>query len=177
MNKDISLISRIENIILAVQLSCFTPKRLSKILGLYDFITRAHVENVAGLARIVKEILGLGYNEGKMLELAAWLHDLGKSINYDYISIILTPRKLEYSDENLHKLMIEHSFQTENKLDELGYNLPVPLRLAIRNHHRFLVREGQYRDILVADPDYNDLSPEKQKQVIAEKVLKFLTIH
>ncbi|MEN8262251.1 MAG: HD domain-containing protein [Nitrospirota bacterium] len=167
MMKAVSYVSSwIDNFKLAIQLFFFTSKRLNKILGLYDFITRAHVENVAGLARVAKEILGLGYSEGKLLELAAWLHDLGKSINYDYLSIIFTPRKLEYSDENLHKLMIEHAFQSENKLDELGYDLPVLLRLAIRNHHRFLVREGKYRDILVADPDYKDLSHEKQKKVI-----------
>ncbi len=167
MNKsDFPLSSWIENIILATKLFFFTSSKLNKILEYYDFITRAHVENVAGLARVAKEILGLGYSEGRLLELAAWLHDLGKSINYDYLSIIFTPRKLEYSDENLHKLMIEHSFQSENKLDELGYDLPVLLRLAIRNHHRFLVREGKYRDILVADPDYKDLPHEKQIKVI-----------
>ncbi len=167
MNKSVSSFSSwIENFVLAIQLFFFTSNRLNKILELYDLITKEHVENVARLARIVKKILGLNYREAKLLELTAWLHDLGKNINYDYLSIVLTPRKLDYDDENLHKLMIEHAFQSENKLDELGYNLPVKLRLAIRNHHRFLVGKGRNRDILTADPDYQNLSPERQKEVV-----------
>lgn len=159
--------SRIENLVLIVQLAnFFSTGKMERVLQLYDFITRKHVENVAGLARVVKDILGLSYREAKMLELVAWLHDLGKSINDNYLSILFTPRKLDYDDENLHKLMIEHAFQSENKLDELGYNIPLKLRLAIRNHHRFLVRRGAYRDLLLADPDYQGLSPEKKKQVV-----------
>jgi hypothetical protein len=158
--------SKIENLILGIQLVRFSSRKINRILELYDFITREHVENVAGLARVVKDILGLSYSETKLLELAAWLHDIGKSINYNYLSILFTPRKLEYDDENLHKLMIEHAFQSENKLDELGYKIPVKLRLVIRNHHRFLIRKGEYRDILLADPDYQKLSLEKQKKVV-----------
>ena len=120
---------------------------------------------MAGLARAVKDILGLSYSEAKLLELTAWLHDIGKSINYNYLSILFTPRKLYYDDENLRRLMIEHAFQSENKLDELGYKIPVKLRLAIRNH-RFLIDKGKYRDLLLADPDYQKLSIEKQIKVV-----------
>jgi len=151
---------------LRIQLYRFSSRRINRILELYDFITREHVENVAGLARVVKGILGLSYSEAKMLELTAWLHDLGKSINYNYLSILFTPRKLYYDDENLQRLMIEHAFQSENKLDELGYKIPVKLRLSIRNHHRFLIRKDKYRDLLLSDPDYQGLSIEKQKKVV-----------
>ncbi len=160
------LSSKIENFMLMIQLSLFTPRKMRRVLELYDFITREHVENVAGLARVVKDILGLSYTEAKLLELLSWLHDVGKSINYNYLSILFTPRKLEYDDENLHRLMIEHAFQSENKLDELGYKIPVKLRLAIRNHHRFLIRKDKYNDILLADPDYKELPLEKKETVV-----------
>ncbi len=161
-----SFVSGIERLRLILQLSVLTSGRMRRVLDMYDFITRDHVEHVAGLARIAKSILGLSYVEGRLLMLLAWLHDLGKSINYNYLSILFTPRKLEYDDDNLIRLMIEHSSQSENKLDELGYNLPVKLRLAIRNHHRFLIYKGTNRDILLADPDYKELTPRQKKSVV-----------
>ncbi len=60
---------------------------MKRVLDLYDFITKEHAENVAGLARVVKNISDLTHTEAKLLELVAWLHDLGKSINYNYLSI------------------------------------------------------------------------------------------
>jgi hypothetical protein len=156
----------IENLMLRIQLVRFSSRKINRILEQYDFITREHVENVAGLARAVKDLLDLSYSEAKLLELTAWLHDIGKSINYDYLSILFTPRKLYYDDENLQRLMIEHAFQSENKLDELGYKIPVELRLAIRNHHRFLIRKVKNRDLLLADPDYQSISIKKQKKVV-----------
>ena len=168
------LLSKMEELILRIQLGQFSSRKINDILELYDFITREHVEHVAGLAHIVKDISGLRYSEGKLLEVAAWLHDIGKSINDNYLSILFTPRKLEYDDENLHRLMVEHAFQSENKLDELGYKMPITLRLMVRNHHRFLIRPGKYRDLLTADPDYNALSPEKQKRVV--KLLDMLMV-
>ncbi|TBR15933.1 methyltransferase domain-containing protein, partial [bacterium] len=171
-----SLRLQAEDLMLYLWLHKFAYKSVKEVVKYYDFITIAHIRNVVELVHIVKDVFKLGYIETELLELAGWLHDVGKSVkvekgkivtNYEYLSVLLTPQKLEYSDPHLQKLMKEHAYHSEIVLEDgMGYRLPLKLEFLIRYHHPFAITEKGHRHFFAADPDFKVLSAKRKKEVL-----------
>ncbi|MDP2043982.1 MAG: HD domain-containing protein, partial [Candidatus Omnitrophota bacterium] len=180
-----SLRSCVEDLMLYMRLHKFAFRNIKEVVKLYDFITLPHVRSVVELSYVVKDELKLGYIEAELLELLGWLHDVGKSVkvengeiikNDEYLSVLLTPQKLEYSDSHLQRLMKEHASHSLNVLEDgLGYRLPLKLQLPVPNHHPFAIVGNEYIDFFSGVPDYRVL-PEKGKKEILRLAHIFMVI-
>ncbi|MBI4846612.1 MAG: HEAT repeat domain-containing protein [Candidatus Omnitrophica bacterium] len=135
------------------------------ILGMYDPITRKHVSNAYELAKILAVIYKLNPEESRLLKGAVLKHDLGKS-RKGYYDVVVIPKKLTPGDDMLEKFRIEHSFISDNLLEEYQIETSIKEHLLVRNHHR--------PDILGNDPDYTALPEDEQMQV--RKILEMLMV-
>ena len=105
-----------------------TVRSLAAAVDAKDAFTRGHSDKVAAYAIMIGEGLGLSHEQRVALEMAAYLHDIGKiGIKEE---ILLKPGKL--SDAEMAQ-MSHHPLIGANILKPVGF--PWPITPIVRHHH------------------------------------------
>jgi putative nucleotidyltransferase with HDIG domain len=105
-----------------------TVRALAAAIDAKDPYTRGHSERVATYALMIAERMGLASEQKDALEMASYLHDIGKiGISED---ILLKPGKL--SDEEMGQ-MRHHPLIGANILKPVSF--PWPILPVVRHHH------------------------------------------
>jgi putative nucleotidyltransferase with HDIG domain len=105
-----------------------TVRALAAAIDAKDPYTRGHSERVATYALMIAERMGLAAEQVDALEMASYLHDIGKiGISED---ILLKPGKL--SDEEMGQ-MRHHPLIGANILKPVSF--PWPILPVVRHHH------------------------------------------
>lgn len=105
-----------------------TVRSLAAAVDAKDSFTRGHSEYVAGYACMIAEKLGLSHEQRTALEMAAFLHDIGKiGVSED---ILLKPGRL---DEAETEQMRHHPLIGANILKPVAF--PWAITPVVRHHH------------------------------------------
>lgn len=105
-----------------------TVRSLAAAVDAKDPYTRGHSDRVAHFATLTADEMGLTHDQRMALEMAAYLHDIGKiGIPED---ILLKPGKL--SDDEM-ATMRHHPLIGANILDPVSF--PWPITPVVRHHH------------------------------------------
>jgi putative nucleotidyltransferase with HDIG domain len=105
-----------------------TVRSLAAAVDAKDAFTRGHSDKVAAYGTMIGERLGLAHEQRIALEMAAYLHDIGKiGISEE---ILLKPGKL--SDAEMAQ-MSHHPLIGANILKPVGF--PWPITPIVRHHH------------------------------------------
>jgi putative nucleotidyltransferase with HDIG domain len=105
-----------------------TVRSLAAAVDAKDPYTRGHSDRVAAYAVMIAEKMGLTHEQRIALEMAAYLHDIGKiGIRED---ILLKPGKLT---EGEMSQMMHHPLIGANILKPVGF--PWPITPIVRHHH------------------------------------------
>jgi HD-GYP domain-containing protein (c-di-GMP phosphodiesterase class II) len=107
-----------------------TVRTLVKIIEMHDPYTAGHSDRVATYARRLCECLRLPPSTTEKIELAAFLHDLGK-IHLDLSNIIRKAGKLNEEERRLIKL---HSVVSADLANQVSY-FKGEIEAMIRHHH------------------------------------------
>jgi HD-GYP domain-containing protein (c-di-GMP phosphodiesterase class II) len=107
-----------------------TVRTLVKIIEMHDPYTAGHSDRVAHYARRLCEELKLSHGVTERIELAAFLHDLGK-IHLDLSNIIRKAGKLNEEERRLIKL---HSVVSADLANQVSY-FKGEIEAMIRHHH------------------------------------------
>jgi HD-GYP domain-containing protein (c-di-GMP phosphodiesterase class II) len=107
-----------------------TVRTLVKIIEMHDPYTAGHSDRVAHYARRLCEELKLSHAVTERIELAAFLHDLGK-IHLDLSNIIRKAGKLNEEERRLIKL---HSVVSADLANQVSY-FKGEIEAMIRHHH------------------------------------------
>lgn len=107
-----------------------TVRTLVKIIEMHDPYTAGHSDRVAIYARRLCEALRLAPSLTEKVELAAYLHDLGK-INLDLTNIVQKKGKLTEDEKRLIKL---HSIVSADLANQVSY-FRGEIEAMIRHHH------------------------------------------
>lgn len=105
-----------------------TVRSLAAAVDAKDPYTRGHSDRVAHYARLAGEELGLSYEQQQALEMAAYLHDIGKIGIPE--NILLKPGRL--SEEEMAD-MRHHPLIGANILEPVSF--PWPITPVVRHHH------------------------------------------
>lgn len=112
-----------------------TVRALAAAIDAKDPYTRGHSERVATYALMIAERMGLSSEQKDALEMASYLHDIGKiGISED---ILLKPGKL--SDEEMGR-MRHHPLIGANILKPVSF--PWPILPVVRHHHEHFDGSG-----------------------------------
>ncbi|MDP2300398.1 MAG: HD domain-containing protein, partial [Actinomycetota bacterium] len=126
---NISLFSSVQEAYLA------TVRALAAAVDAKDPYTRGHSDGVAGYALMIGEAMDLSAEQMIALEMAAYLHDIGKiGISED---ILLKPGKL--TDAEMSQ-MRHHPLIGANILKPVAF--PWPIAPIVRHHHEHYDGEG-----------------------------------
>ena len=107
-----------------------TVRSLAAAVDAKDPYTRGHSDRVAAFAMMIAEKMGLSHEQRTALEMAAYLHDIGKiGIKEE---ILLKPGKLD-DDERVQ--MTHHPLIGANILKPVGF--PWPITPVVRHHHEW----------------------------------------
>jgi HD-GYP domain-containing protein (c-di-GMP phosphodiesterase class II) len=107
-----------------------TVRTLVKIIEMHDPYTAGHSDRVSTYARRLCEALRLSPGVTEKVELAAFLHDLGK-IHLDLSSVIRKAGKLNEEERRLIKL---HSVVSADLANQVSY-FKGEIEAMIRHHH------------------------------------------
>lgn len=107
-----------------------TVRTLIKIIEMHDSYTAGHSDRVATYARQLCEALRLSPTETEKIELAAYLHDLGK-IHLDLSGIVRKAGKLTEDERRLVRL---HSVVSADLANQVTY-FRGEIEAMIRHHH------------------------------------------
>lgn len=107
-----------------------TVRTLVKIIEMHDPYTAGHSDRVAIYARRLCEALRLSPGQTEKIELAAYLHDLGK-INLDLSGIVRKAGKLTEEERRLIRL---HSVVSADLANQVSY-FKGEIEAMIRHHH------------------------------------------
>ena len=105
-----------------------TVRSLAVAVDAKDPFTRGHSDNVAKYATLIAEKMGLSVEQRTALEMAAFLHDIGKIGVKE--GILLKPGSL--TDEEMAQ-MRHHPLIGANILKPVGF--PWPITPIVRHHH------------------------------------------
>lgn len=105
-----------------------TVRSLAAAVDAKDPFTRGHSDRVAGFAVMIAERLGLSHDQTTALEMAAYLHDIGKIGVRE--EILLKPGRL--TDGEMGE-MRHHPLIGANILKPVGF--PWPITPVVRHHH------------------------------------------
>ncbi len=112
-----------------------TVRSLAAAVDAKDPYTRGHSEGVAVYATMIAERMGLSHDQRIALEMAAYLHDIGKIGIKE--SILLKPGQL--TDDEMSQ-MRHHPLIGANILKPVGF--PWPITPVVRHHHERWDGEG-----------------------------------
>ena len=107
-----------------------TVRTLIKIIEMHDSYTAGHSDRVATYSRQLCEVLRLSPTETEKIELAAYLHDLGK-IHLDLSGIVRKAGKLTEEERRLVRL---HSVVSADLANQVTY-FRGEIEAMIRHHH------------------------------------------
>jgi hypothetical protein len=107
-----------------------TVRTLIKIIEMHDSYTAGHSDRVATYSRQLCEALRLSPTETEKIELAAYLHDLGK-IHLDLSGIVRKAGKLTEDERRLVRL---HSVVSADLANQVTY-FRGEIEAMIRHHH------------------------------------------
>lgn len=107
-----------------------TVRTLIKIIEMHDSYTAGHSDRVATYSRQLCEALRLSPTETEKIELAAYLHDLGK-IHLDLSGIVRKAGKLTEEERRLVRL---HSVVSADLANQVTY-FRGEIEAMIRHHH------------------------------------------
>jgi HD-GYP domain-containing protein (c-di-GMP phosphodiesterase class II) len=107
-----------------------TVRTLVKIIEMHDPYTAGHSDRVATYSRQLCDVLRLTPRLTERIELAAYLHDLGK-IHLDLSSVIRKAGKLNEDERRLIKL---HSVVSADLANQVSY-FKGEIEAMIRHHH------------------------------------------
>ena len=107
-----------------------TVRTLVKIIEMHDPYTAGHSDRVATYSRRLCEALRLSPAKTEKIELAAYLHDLGK-INLDLSGIVRKAGKLTEEERRLIRL---HSVVSADLANQVSY-FRGEIEAMIRHHH------------------------------------------
>lgn len=107
-----------------------TVRTLIKIIEMHDPYTAGHSDRVATYSRMLCEALRLSPAETERIELAAYLHDLGK-IHLDLSGIVRKAGKLSDEERRLVRL---HSVVSADLANQVSY-FRGEIEAMIRHHH------------------------------------------
>lgn len=107
-----------------------TVRTLVKIIEMHDPYTAGHSDRVAIYSRRLCEALRLSPGKTEKIELAAYLHDLGK-INLDLSGIVRKAGKLTEEERRLIRL---HSVVSADLANQVSY-FRGEIEAMIRHHH------------------------------------------
>lgn len=107
-----------------------TVRTLIKIIEMHDSYTAGHSDRVATYSRQLCEALKLSPTETEKIELAAFLHDLGK-IHLDLSGIVRKAGKLTEDERRLVRL---HSVVSADLANQVTY-FRGEIEAMIRHHH------------------------------------------
>lgn len=107
-----------------------TVRTLVKIIEMHDPYTAGHSDRVAIYSRRLCEALRLSPGQTEKIELAAFLHDLGK-INLDLSGIVRKAGKLTEEERRLIRL---HSVVSADLANQVSY-FRGEIEAMIRHHH------------------------------------------
>ena len=107
-----------------------TVRTLIKIIEMHDSYTAGHSDRVATYSRQLCEALKLSPTETEKIELAAYLHDLGK-IHLDLSGIVRKAGKLTEEERRLVRL---HSVVSADLANQVTY-FRGEIEAMIRHHH------------------------------------------
>ncbi|MDO8963470.1 MAG: HD domain-containing protein [Coriobacteriia bacterium] len=105
-----------------------TVRSLAEAVDAKDPYTRGHSDRVANYARAIAERLGLSGEQCTALEMAAYLHDIGKIGIHE--EILLKPGKLDAEEMGQ---MRHHPLIGANILKPVAF--PWPIAPVVRHHH------------------------------------------
>ncbi|HEX9093815.1 MAG TPA: HD domain-containing phosphohydrolase [Coriobacteriia bacterium] len=112
-----------------------TVRSLAAAVDAKDPFTRGHSDRVAACARAIAERLGLSSEQCTALEMAAYLHDIGKIGIRE--SILLKPGKLDVEEFGQMK---HHPLIGANILRPVAF--PWPIAPVVRHHHEHFDGQG-----------------------------------
>jgi putative nucleotidyltransferase with HDIG domain len=112
-----------------------TVRSLAAAVDAKDTYTRGHSDKVATYATLIAETMGLGHDQLTALEMAAYLHDIGKIGVPE--AILLKPGRL--SDEEMAQ-MRHHPLIGANILKPVAF--PWAITPIVRHHHEFWDGKG-----------------------------------
>jgi putative nucleotidyltransferase with HDIG domain len=112
-----------------------TVRSLAAAVDAKDTYTRGHSDKVATYSTLIAEHLGLGHDQLTALEMAAYLHDIGKIGVPE--AILLKPGKL--SDDEMAQ-MRHHPLIGANILRPVAF--PWAITPIVRHHHEFWDGKG-----------------------------------
>ncbi|MGH9988014.1 MAG: HD-GYP domain-containing protein, partial [Nitrososphaeraceae archaeon] len=107
-----------------------TVRTLVKVIEMHDPYTAGHSDRVATYARRLCETMRLSPATTEKIELAAYLHDLGK-INLDLAGIVRKAGKLTEDERRLIKL---HPVMSADLANQVSY-FKGEIEAIIRHHH------------------------------------------
>ena len=107
-----------------------TVRTLVKIIEMHDPYTAGHSDRVARYSRLMCEALQLNPTSTEKIELAAYLHDLGK-INLDLTDIVKKAAKLTEEERRLIRL---HPVVSADLANQVSY-FKGDIEAMIRHHH------------------------------------------
>ncbi|MGH7557704.1 MAG: HD-GYP domain-containing protein [Gemmatimonadota bacterium] len=107
-----------------------TVRTLVKVIEMHDPYTAGHSDRVATYTRRLCEAMGLSPATTEKIELAAYLHDLGK-INLDLAGIVRKAGKLTEDERRLIKL---HPVMSADLANQVSY-FKGEIEAIIRHHH------------------------------------------
>lgn len=107
-----------------------TVRTLIKIIEMHDSYTAGHSDRVATYSKRLCEVLRLSPTETEKIELAAYLHDLGK-IHLDLSGIVRKAGKLTEEERRLVRL---HSVVSADLANQVTY-FRGEIEAMIRHHH------------------------------------------
>jgi len=107
-----------------------TVRTLIKIIEMHDPYTAGHSDRVATYSRMLCEALRLSPSRTEKIELAAYLHDLGK-IHLDLSGIVRKAGKLNEEERRLVRL---HSVVSADLANQVSY-FRGEIEAMIRHHH------------------------------------------
>lgn len=107
-----------------------TVRTLIKIIEMHDPYTAGHSDRVATYSRMLCEALRLSPSQTEKIELAAFLHDLGK-IHLDLSGIVRKAGKLNEEERRLVRL---HSVVSADLANQVSY-FRGEIEAMIRHHH------------------------------------------
>lgn len=107
-----------------------TVRTLIKVIEMHDPYTAGHSDRVAHYARELCEALNLSPTETEKIELAAYLHDVGK-IHLDLTGIVRKAGKLTEEERRLVRL---HPVMSADLANQVSY-FQGEIEAMIRHHH------------------------------------------
>lgn len=121
-----------------------------------DSYTAGHTRRVAHYCVLIAKEMGYNEKEIKLLETAAWLHDIGKISTPD--NVLLKPGKLNSIEYNIIKEHLSSGYEMLSKVDQYK-----PIAKIMREHHEKFNGSG-YPDGLKG----NQIKPLSRIMIVAD---------